>query len=242
MSAQTAITTWISPDNLCRFLKRVSVLIRYRFEDWDWDAIRFGIRDTDVPQDQWYEYELNGTPPVKFAFANTGDAKRLSVKVVSEEPTAVRMDAVARIMQCYDETLGTQDLETLVQAAFMETPEPDEDEIVSCEAAHLAVCPEHQEALAFFSGRHWMDLLRGDDPLPSPMGGSYAGLGFLTPPARRFFFPAYLVTAIRNNDGDMLDAALGSMGTEAWTPFQQELIESATYLPQARPSVEAACG
>jgi hypothetical protein len=227
-SAQTAITTWILPDNLHLFLERVSALIGYRFEDWDWDAVRLGVRDTDLQRDQWYEYELSGSPSVKLTFAHAGDAKHLTVKVESEEHTAIRIDAIARIMQCYDEVRGTQDLEILIQAAFIETPKPDEDEIVSCTAAHLAICPEHQEALAFFRGKHWMDLVRGDDPLPrSP---------FLSQKARRFFFPAYLVAAIRDHDGDLLETALSSMGKETWTPFQQELIEAATYLPEARAS------
>ena len=144
MPAQITINTWIPQDNLFRFLGRVSVLIRYAFEDWDWDAIRFGVHDTDIKQDRWYEYGLNGKPPVEFAFAGTEDAKRLHVKVETEDYVAVRIEALARIMQCYEETSGTQNLEILMAAAFIETPMPDQDKIVACDAAHLAHCPECQ--------------------------------------------------------------------------------------------------
>jgi hypothetical protein len=218
--------TWILQDNLLLFLERVSALIGYRFEDWDWDAIRFGMRDIGVEQAHGYEYELSGAPPVKLAFAEAGDAKRLRVHVETEDHTAARIDALARILQCYAQTTGTQDLETLIEAAFMETPAPDQSKIVACDAAHFARCPECQEALSFFRGRHWIDLLRGKASLPR----SYAGLELLTPEARRFFFPAYLVKAIRDKDEDLLEMALESTRPDMWTPLQQELIEFTSYL------------
>jgi hypothetical protein len=232
MPAQITINTWIPQANLSLFLERVSTLIGYGFDDWDWDAIRFGVRDTDLKQDRWYEYELSGKPPVELAFAKAEDAKRLRVKVETEDRTAVRINALTRIMQCYEEAIGTQDLETLIEAAFIETSLPDQDKIVACDAAHLARCPECQEALAFFGGKHWIVLLKENTSLPSPLPGSYAGLGFLTLEARRFFFPAYLVKAIRDKDKELLEEALGNLGQETWTPLQQQLIEFARHLLQ----------
>ncbi len=226
MSAQNAITTWIPESNLLLFLERVSARIGYRFEDWDWDAIRFGIRDTDLNQDRWYAYELSGTPPIAFAFARTEEAGRLRVNVAAEERMAVRIDALARIMQCYDPTTGMRDLETLIEAAFPATPRPDPNHIVACDSAHLAHCLECQDALACFRDKHWMDLLREETPLPR----SVAGLGFITLEARRFFFPAYLVRALRDQDAELLEIALGSLERETWTPLQQELLDFARSL------------
>lgn len=230
MPVQITINTWILQDNLLLFVGRVSVLIGYGFEDWDWDAMRFGVRDTDIKQDRWYEYGLSGKPLVELAFAEGEDAKRLHVKVETEDCAAVRIEALARIMQCYEEALGTQALEILMEAAFIETPLPDQDKQIACDAAHLARCPECQDALAFFGGKHWRTLLREEVPLPSSLGGSYAGLGFLTLEAQRFFFPAYLVMAIRDKDKDLLENALDRVGRELWTPLQQELIEFARQL------------
>ena len=232
MPAQITINTWIPQDNLLRFLERISILVRYGFGDWDWDAIRFGVHYTDIKQDCWYEYELNGKPPVELAVAGAEGAKRLQVKIVTEERVAAWIEALARIMQCYEETSGTQNLETLMEAAFIETPMPDQDNIVACDATHLAHCSECQDVRAFFGSKHWMTLLREEAPLPSALGGAYAGLGFLTPEAQRFFFPAYLVTATRVKDKDLLESALDRVGREHWTPLQQELIEFARHLLQ----------
>lgn len=230
MPTRITINTWIWQNNLRLFLERLSALIGYGFDSWDWDAIRFGIRDTDIKQDRWYEYELSGKPPVVLAFADAEDRKRLSVKVATEERVAVRIEALTQIMQCFEEASGTQDLEILMEAAFIETSPPDQDRIVACDAAHLAQCPECQEVFASFGGKHWMTLLREKAPLPSSSGGSYAGFGFLTREAQRFFFPAYLVTAIRDKDRDLLENALDRLGQELWTPLQQELIEFARQL------------
>jgi hypothetical protein len=232
MPTQITINTWLLQENLSLFLERVSALVGYGFEGWDWDALRFGVRDTDIKQDRWYEYTLSGNPPVELAFAGAEDAKRLHVKVESEDRTAVRIEALARIMQCYEEALGTQDLEMLIEAAFLETHLPDQDKLVACDAAHLARCPECQEVLAFFGGKHWRTLLREEVPLPSALGGFYAGLGLLTLEAQRFFFPAYLVTAIRDKDKDLVENALERVGQEHCTPLQQELIEFARHLLQ----------
>lgn len=232
MPAQTTINTWILQDNLYLFLERVSTLIGYGFEDLDWDANRFGVRDTDSNQDRWYEYILEGQPPVELAFAGAEDAKRLHVKVKTEDCTAVRMEALARIMQCYTEASGMQDLKILVEVAFLETSLPDRDKIVACDAAHLACCLECREVLAFFGGKHWMTLLREKVPLPGSLSGSYAGLGFLTLEAQRFFFPAYLLKAMRDKDKDLLERAVDCVGQELWTPLQQELIEFARHLLQ----------
>jgi hypothetical protein len=223
MPPQYAISTWVREENLQLFLERLSAFIGYRFEDWDWDAVRFGICDTDSQHGQWYEYELRGSPPVELAFARADDTERLNVKVVTEEPTAVRIEALARILQCYDAKTGTQELEILLQIAFAETTYPGDSKIVACDAAHLACCPECREALAYFRGQHWRDLLQGKDTLPR----SYGGLVLLTPEARRFFFPAYVAMALRNKDTELLEVALEATGRQSFAPLQQELVEFA---------------
>src|SRR5579871_2384944 len=119
MPAQNSIRTWIRPGNLRPFLERAFVLMGDHLEDWDWDAIRVGVRDTDLEQDNWFEYELSDEPPAKLAFAHADHAQRMYVTVGIEARTAVKIEALARIMQCYEDNRDTQDLETLVQAAFI---------------------------------------------------------------------------------------------------------------------------
>ena len=226
LAARRTIATWILQDNLSRFLDRVSALIRFRFQEWDWDAIRFGVRDSDAEQNRWYEYELNGQPSVNLAFAHAGNGKRLCVRIETDAIIAARLDAFARIMQCHQANNGTQDLQILVQAAFIDLSEPDQSKIVSCDEVHLAVCSECQDTLAFFTGKHWIDLLRE---------GAWASYGdasywMLAAEARSFFFPAYLVIAIRDNNRYLLEEVLRRVEKELWTPLQQELIQYAVSL------------
>ncbi len=220
---------WILQDNLRLFLERGSALIAYPFDESDWDAVRFGVRETSVARNEWYEYELFGEPSVKFAFAEEGDGRRLRIDVETIAPVLTRLEALARIMQCYEET-STATLEILTQAAFLETLEPFQGELMGCDDERLAICFECQEVQEFFSGKRWADLLQGDYWLP--MG--YAGANFLAQEARRYFFPAYLVVAIRNTNiryrRDDIDYEIGLVKQEKWTPLQQALIEFATYL------------
>jgi hypothetical protein len=226
MPGEDAMATWILRDNCHLFLERVAARIANRFDDWDWDAIRFGIQDTDDRQDRWYEYELIGMTTVALALAEGKDADRLHVRVQTEGSVATRISAIARIMQCRAPLTSTRELEILVGAAFIEMPRPSGDEIVSCSAAHLAKCPEHQETLSFFRVKHWLTRVQEGDRLPN----GYADLGFLTPQAVRFFFPAYLIAAIREHDEFLLDMALRRVENMTWTPLQGELIDFAQYL------------
>lgn len=220
-------TTWILQDNLRLFLERGSALIAYPFDESDWDAVRFGARETNIARNEWYEYELFGEPSVKFAFAEQGDRRCVRVHIETSDSVLTRLAALARIMQCYEETSAA--LEILTQSAFLETQEPFQGKLMSCAPEHLAICEECQEAQEFFSGKRWIDLLQGDYRLP----WGWADAVFLSKEARRYFFPAYLVSAIHNkddNETDALDYALKLVEQENWTPLQQALIEFATYL------------
>ena len=65
MPVLAKIDTWIHDSNLRMFLGTVAVRIGATFDDWDWDAIRFGVQDSSEDQNRRYDYDLQGDPPVQ---------------------------------------------------------------------------------------------------------------------------------------------------------------------------------
>jgi hypothetical protein len=224
-SSPPPLTTWVLRDNLRLFLERVSGFIGYRFDESDWDAVRLGVREASASQNRRYDFTLFGESNANFVFEAAEDGRRVVVFVEAQEAVLIKTGAFARVMQCYEEE-STAALEILAQAAFLESLEPYRGKVVSCTKKHLAICLECQEAQAYFSGKRWIDLIHGSEPLPI----HWAYPVFLTPEAQRYFFPAYLVCALRDRDAEILDAGLNNSGRGEWTPLQQELIDFATYL------------
>jgi hypothetical protein len=221
-----AETTWVRRENLRLFLERLAALIGCRFTEDDWDAVRFGVEDA-LPRDgAWYEYPLYGRITVQLAFAGMEHAERIHVRVEAPEPDLAHVLAMVRIMQCYSPRDESNDLEILAEVAFIDERPPADRRVTACSDAHFAVCTECQEAEAFYGGRHWRDMLSDRERLPQ----GFAGLGFLTPEARRFFFPAYLVRGLRDTEGTLIAEALDSVKDAAWSPLQSQLIAFALYL------------
>ncbi len=88
--------------------------------------------------------------------------------------------------------------------------------------AHIATNPEHcdecSETDAFFRGRHWQELSGPDQELQTGWGG----LSFLSPPAWRYFMPAYLLAGI--GDGEYAEDAAQS-ALFALSPSKGDLAE-----------------
>ena len=55
---------WILEDNLQLFLTLVARFIGYAMDDSDWDAVRFGVGESDVRANIWYEYSLIGNSQI----------------------------------------------------------------------------------------------------------------------------------------------------------------------------------
>ncbi len=217
---RNSISTWILRENLRRFLGRISQIVEYRFEDWDWDAIRFGLTDTSAAGSRWYSYDLLGVRRIGLRIAVDGDERRLRVIVDSDDTSMSSIDAVVAIMQRYEDEKESSGFASLAEDAFGSIPVPNWKKIVACDAAHLSICDECQEASSFFTRRSWSSLSGAKIGLPR----TTAGLGFLTAEARRYFFPAYLVRAFRDNDAELLEIATDHVHLGHLTPFQHELV------------------
>lgn len=59
---------WIFEDNLFLWLEIVASFCGYPFEPGDCDAFEFGIRNTDVAQNSWFDYD-SGSFSIKLQVA-----------------------------------------------------------------------------------------------------------------------------------------------------------------------------
>jgi hypothetical protein len=223
--APELVCTWIAPPNLEAFAARLSEIVRYSFDDGDWDALRVGVVATDEEAGTWYDYDLAGTPTVHLLLARA-DCDRLAVKAEAERVIADRIHAVARVMRHPVWRADGSWVVGLVAEAFADRSYPGDDRIMACDPAHLKRCPECKEALAFFKRRSWLDLACGEAPLPT----GFAGLPLLSEAARAFFFSAYLATAMRRRDAQLLDLAQRAAGSQTLDLMQEEVLALAARL------------
>lgn len=67
---------WVWRDNLFPFLQTVSGLVRYRFDEWDEDAVSTGLGESSAEADRWFEYPLEGSPRLALRLALDGEEDR----------------------------------------------------------------------------------------------------------------------------------------------------------------------
>jgi len=92
---------WILEDNLKPFVETLSGFVGYRFDDRDWDAIRFNLKDTDVEAERWYDYELAGERTAKLRLARDPGSIVLFVRVQADEDLERRAAVATEIMGSY---------------------------------------------------------------------------------------------------------------------------------------------
>lgn len=51
---------WVHDDNFKSVVELVAELAAYQITDDDWNAIRFGLKETNVDADHWYDYQFHG--------------------------------------------------------------------------------------------------------------------------------------------------------------------------------------
>ncbi len=92
---------WILEENLKPLLETLSGFIHYRFDDWDWTAIRFGIINTDAGKNQWYEYPLIGEQTVLVKIAMDPGSSVVHVEMQSEPGVEEKAEVAMEIFQTY---------------------------------------------------------------------------------------------------------------------------------------------
>lgn len=83
---------------------------------------------------------------------------------------------------------NADELRQCIKDAFADTVYPGDQNI----ATNPNHCDECRETDDFFKGRHWQELSGPNQKLQTGWGG----LSFLSPPAWRYFMPAYLMVGI----------------------------------------------
>ena len=98
---------WIFAENLQPFAELLAFLAGYTLydEDYDWVAIKFGIKDTDEDGDKWYTYAFAGRRPLTLHLALNPGSNVVSVRVSSDAAItaelAAQLDLLVAVCQHY---------------------------------------------------------------------------------------------------------------------------------------------
>jgi len=109
---------------------------------------------------------------------------------------------------------NADELKRCIENAFADTVYPGDRNI----ATNPDHCDECSETNEFFRGRHWQELSGVDQKLQTGWGG----LSFLSPPAWRYFMPAYLLVGL--GGGEYAEDAAESV-LYALSPKKDDLAE-----------------
>ena len=78
----TVVAGWMHEENVVRFLDHLSHCIGYQYDAVDQDALVGALDDTDDESlSAWYQYPLQGTPPVAVSLARAVGGGTVSVRV-----------------------------------------------------------------------------------------------------------------------------------------------------------------
>ena len=144
--------------NLKLFLTIIASKITARFEEEDWDAIRYGIQDTEAGKTEWYSYTLFGEPNVTFTFSHRPTSQNVEVQFQTEANLHELVASMGRVLEAYSPT-STEHIETLIEEAFAANSHPPKTRVTSCTMEHLEICIECQEVMDTFQGKHWKELI-----------------------------------------------------------------------------------
>jgi hypothetical protein len=82
MIVMATVDGWIYEENVVRFLQHLSAYIGYRYDAADQDALIGALDDTDDESDTaWFQYPLQGSPPLVVFLARAVGGNEVSVRV-----------------------------------------------------------------------------------------------------------------------------------------------------------------
>ena len=78
----TIVAGWIFEENVVRFLEYLSRYVGYSYDTADEDALSGALDQTDDESDTaWFQYPLQGTPPVMVSLARAVGGSVVSVRI-----------------------------------------------------------------------------------------------------------------------------------------------------------------
>jgi hypothetical protein len=88
---------WIIESNLVPWLEVLSGVVGYEFDLMDRDAFEGGIVDTDVENNQWFEYELAGSVKLPLSVAQDVGTEVVRVRVACSGDLEARIDTATEV-------------------------------------------------------------------------------------------------------------------------------------------------
>lgn len=87
-------------DNVSRMLMHLSVMVEYKYDELDADAVEAGLLNTDADRDRWFEYSLVGSRQLDVSMARHPDAVPVAVRVSGDldDVLAARIDTLLAVL------------------------------------------------------------------------------------------------------------------------------------------------
>jgi hypothetical protein len=101
MIFMTVVGGWIHEENVVRFLDHLSHYIGYQYDAADEDALVGALDNTDDESlTAWFQYPLQGTPPVVVSLARAVGDSTISVRVDGDVDTLLqaRIDTMLNLL------------------------------------------------------------------------------------------------------------------------------------------------
>jgi hypothetical protein len=92
---------WIWTANLRPFLEVVGRLVTYKLEDWDWDAVSFGIESTDSERGPWFEWPIGDATVLLALEPGADEMVMVSVRRIDGSARQL-LGFAADLMRAYD--------------------------------------------------------------------------------------------------------------------------------------------
>ncbi len=65
---------WISQDNLHPFMLILAKVVFCKFDETEWEEVRYGVSRTSDEKSEWFDYKLNGLYTVTLRLARDANA------------------------------------------------------------------------------------------------------------------------------------------------------------------------
>jgi len=96
------VANWIFRNNLRPFLCILSGIVGYDFDDDDWTAIEYGLRDTDGDKGRWFTYRFEGAQTASLALALDQGTQVVLVQADTPAPLDTQVALAVSICQSFD--------------------------------------------------------------------------------------------------------------------------------------------
>ncbi len=231
--------SWMLEENIVNFVKIVSERVGYNADEWDTDAVKFGLENTKESENQWFQYPLIGQITLELSYAS-GSNNIIHVRGDVPAQIIPNIQAVLVILQVHCAEGETDDVEGLVVDAFKSSVRP--KWLLGCSPAECRRSYfEYSKILKAFSDMEWRDLTRENNRPPLN-----SDLYLLNEQSLQYFYPAYLIASLRDWNAIWVEQ-IQRMEHEGWvslpasaTPLQRELQLFVLRVLGARPDAPAA--